>query len=850
MRQEKGVITVFLALIFGLLFTFFCFTIDITRINSAKNQLIVASDAAISSVLTKFNQDLYKSYGIMSFKDDGDINSKVTNIMKLNLPNEGDNNLFKIDVSDVTTSIGGNPFTENDVMKKQMIYSMKYQGTENLVLEVFDEIKQILKVKDILKKTEELKDIDKKLENGLAKEFEELYEGQKIALRTTIELAKNNTNLQVYGKSIDNQSSISEDKLREIYGEKSGFKVDIALDSKVYQYEPNTVIHQAYSYAYTEMILNMCKQYALEQEGKEVESQPENSESDDSNNTESEEVKIKESENIEKLIEKIKTLSGKNKGIQKGISAFKGRLNQKEIADAVSIANKIDSNKATYIELLKQYDPIINTKDSELSTTAQSNKEYYMNMLNNLPNIKKDLETINKQVTTVLTELDNLSTNLQNMISSSPKASTNLYNTVKNVINFEDDIKNINESTLVDKIATNSDILNASGINNIIKNKQINTTKDLIITEAIKLDPSNEKYRDFYDEFKKKDKEDKEVPSLSEVMDSYDSMKYMEISNLPNKGAGKNVFNDLMDQLNKMPDLNDIDNLSSLITGSSIADKIYLIEYIMTNFKDMVQPQDGKRIPERTKNNTVLDYEIETIISGVFNDQGSKGTMKDDIWGIRFALNTVSLMAYQKQIMKFIDTVSGLISLTSKGFIPKPIAKYTMVAAWASMESNNDVIDIMNGYNVPLIKAEFGQWTTNFGLEATDFDDFSESNDSTALDGIESKLDSYDGDSKSSGGAHNEQDYKYKDNNILSMIKLNYTDMLRFKLLITDETTLINRVQDLISGNLIKDYNNYNTDIEVNVNQSSVNMLFNTEYFSPDGGRNKFNQFSFKRAYN
>ena len=41
---------------------------DITRINSAKNQLIVASDAAISSVLTKFNKELFENYGIMSFK--------------------------------------------------------------------------------------------------------------------------------------------------------------------------------------------------------------------------------------------------------------------------------------------------------------------------------------------------------------------------------------------------------------------------------------------------------------------------------------------------------------------------------------------------------------------------------------------------------------------------------------------------------------------------------------------------------------------------------------------------------------------------------------------------------------
>ena len=46
-KNEKGVITVFLALVFGLLLTFLINLVNVTMVNSAKNQMIIASDGLI-----------------------------------------------------------------------------------------------------------------------------------------------------------------------------------------------------------------------------------------------------------------------------------------------------------------------------------------------------------------------------------------------------------------------------------------------------------------------------------------------------------------------------------------------------------------------------------------------------------------------------------------------------------------------------------------------------------------------------------------------------------------------------------------------------------------------------------
>ena len=43
-------------------------------------------------------------------------------------------------------------------------------------------------------------------------------------------------------------------------------------------------------------------------------------------------------------------------------------------------------------------------------------------------------------------------------------------------------------------------------------------------------------------------------------------------------------------------------------------------------------------------------------------------------------------------------------------------------------------------------------------------------------------------------------------------------------------------------------YQDYDTSLKVDVNNSSVNIIFNTPSMKSKGGKNKFNAFSFERA--
>ena len=75
--------------------------------------------------------------------------------------------------------------------------------------------------------------------------------------------------------------------------------------------------------------------------------------------------------------------------------------------------------------------------------------------------------------------------------------------------------------------------------------------------------------------------------------------------------------------------------------------------------------------------------------------------------------------------------------------------------------------------------------------------------------------------------------------------------MMRFILLITKTDKIIDGSQNLIIENqkIRESYTNYKSNIEVNVEKSKLNILFNTDVFSSREGH-RFNSFTFKKGYN
>lgn len=92
----------------------------------------------------------------------------------------------------------------------------------------------------------------------------------------------------------------------------------------------------------------------------------------------------------------------------------------------------------------------------------------------------------------------------------------------------------------------------------------------------------------------------------------------------------------------------------------------------------------------------------------------------------------------------------------------------------------------------------------------------------------------------------------YYNKNSQSEPKLDYTDYIRLKLVLLDKDKKVMGVSNLVSANegLDNKYKDYDTSLKVDVNNSSVNIIFNTPSMKSKGGKNVFDAYTIKRAYN
>lgn len=870
MKQEKGVITVFLALIFSVIFVFLCSMIEVTRVNSAKNQLIIASDAAITSALSQFDKELYEEYGLLAYEYSDEIKETVKEIMSENLTDSG---LFNISVDDDQILVEGdkNPFESNDVFKKQAIYSMKYKGTENLAREVFEEIKELLGAKDVIKESETMEELDEDAEDELGDDIGKMQEGKMAAMKAIIELAKNNSYPNLKEGTISYIEKITSDQLLQKYNNdtiKIALKALINSDKNISKYNEGVVLEKAYSNRYTKMILEMYSKYIDKEKEKYEKDNPipgGNTTSTDGLSDEEIQAIKKQEEEINKKLKEyedaktqisyaISNLDNNFKGIKDEINNLNDDLKKykKIVTAGIDAVEDLlsDKKRKTYEKIVNGYGEIASNDESSLKESASDNKKYYVEELNTekLNSIISDLKNVETLLNTVINEISKIVNNMNLMIKEANEWTINntnnsVFNELNNVIGlkFKGDIAYID---LINKICGNSKIKSNEKVKSIIEKVQIDTLKGIIISEESKVDvpEENNKFKDFYELFKNNKKDSNSSPSLKDVLNNIPNGNpgVIDKVGLPNGDSSGKTGGKLSEQIEKAEGMGEISALGSLLeAGGGFVDKLYLMEYIMSNFKDVVQPKEpGQRIPELTDNDGKLNFEIEAIISGEYNDEKSKTTMKDDFWGIRYILNFVSFMKYNA-VKTFIGTVGTTVSAATYGVIPAPLVKWAIISTWVGIETNYDVIDLYNGYEVPLIKEDFGEWVSNFGIN---IDFFDKGSPEELIDYIQGSFN--DDASKKGGEAYNVQGGEG--------IKLNYTDLIRFKLLVTDEEKLINRAQDIVVGNkdLQDKYSLYKSQLEVKVEESNVNVIFDTPSFSGEGGNHKFKRFSFKREYN
>lgn len=874
MRKEKGVISIFLALIFSTLFMFLLTMIDVTRINSAKNQYIVASDAAMTSAMTQYDSELYENYGLLAFENNDEITNIVKEIFSENISNN-ENNLFNLNVDEenLVVTATGNPFTDNEIMKKQMIYAMKYQGTENLARNVFEKIKSMLNSKDIIEDSENMNEAEE-LAEELNEKIGEMNQGKLDAMRTIVNLAKNNCYETLTKNSdkkiIDYKHTIDLNALGNIYSDNSVVTEALnSVDSNSYTEE--TVLPKVYSYAYTKMVSLAYVKY-LESE----KSKQQAAEEDNTNNGSNGEINIEKPENsidYDTLINNVKNTflkSLKNSyDYNKELKNYKSYLeNQKKAIDEGKAAAEAlyteKKNIDAYNSIREKYS---NIKDQELKKEAEETLKYYEdtiygNLNENKPgaeDVKNALEILSSKVESTINAVNFMISDSENSIDSvinqgQEKGANSQYESYfKELHDFMS--KYFNNGTpeidiFITDLTNNKSLLgNNSPFKPLIEGIQIEIINDIKINQnatSIGVPEEDSIFEKFYKKLKERLKNNDDKKGLKETLKSYDSTGVISGINLPSDLSESSQNNEkLSDMLSKVSIVSSDASLGEIIlTGAgTVIDPLYFTEYIMSNFTDILVDSEvndlkAKRIPEQVLNTqTPLNYEIEAIISGKYDDQKSKDTLIDDLFAIRMTLNTVSYHKNQKDIKKVVGDIANKLELLTQYKIPAPLTKFILSTAIITAETRYDVIDIFNGYDIPLLKNN-KQWLFDLGI-GSGFD-------------IDVNMDDID---KNADKELIPQNGKYNKDN--GNVSLNYSDLLRLKLItkyIVNNDKLIDNCQDIIVANMNSissegfDFTKYNTELNIDINNPEVNILFNTSAFN--GDKHKFRSFTFKKTYN
>lgn len=154
--------------------------------------------------------------------------------------------------------------------------------------------------------------------------------------------------------------------------------------------------------------------------------------------------------------------------------------------------------------------------------------------------------------------------------------------------------------------------------------------------------------------------------------------------------------------------LNLVDSLLSMM-AEGVRDNIYVNEYIMTTFPNIVDEQDydpstATKLQQKRHEYNATNAGEEYILVGKADAEDNVNGAKARLLGVRTIFNTVAI---------FTDTAKRNQAMALASAIPTPAAPVLTVViliGWAVAESAIDVAQLMNGEEVPLFKSG-SAWT-------------------------------------------------------------------------------------------------------------------------------------------
>ncbi|OEF99072.1 hypothetical protein BHF71_02500 [Vulcanibacillus modesticaldus] len=175
-QSERGSVSIFLIMVVTVIFIFNAVLIDYARILAAKNQSERTVQAAVRSVLSSYDSDLYNTYGLFGFS--GDEKDIFTYVVEKNLQTSpGYFNLIETKIVKDSISVElDHQLGYHEVFEQQIMEEMKYKAPVDFTLELLSYFKGLsLVMKEASKTTVVLKNI------------KDQYELRQVLLEETIQ---------------------------------------------------------------------------------------------------------------------------------------------------------------------------------------------------------------------------------------------------------------------------------------------------------------------------------------------------------------------------------------------------------------------------------------------------------------------------------------------------------------------------------------------------------------------------------------------------------------------------------------------------------------------------------------
>ena len=213
------------------------------------------------------------------------------------------------------------------------------------------------------------------------------------------------------------------------------------------------------------------------------------------------------------------------------------------------------------------------------------------------------------------------------------------------------------------------------------------------------------KEEDFKIENKEEDKKKEEFKDLN-AEDL--KVNYTHASDLP--AQNRDSLPDIIDTSNgeKVMDMGIqlVDGLVAILKEAR--DSIYVNEYIMTTFPNVVDskdmPSEQTDLMKKRAEYAATLAEVEYILTGNPDSDGSVLTIEAELLGIRTIFNSVAIFtdsAKRNQASAIASAVSGPFA---------PVVTIVLLIAWAVAESVLDVVELREGSDeIPLLKKS-GDW--------------------------------------------------------------------------------------------------------------------------------------------